>query len=485
MATVWHGLDCGLSIPVAIKILNQPLTLDRSLRVRFQQEAQTMARLRHPNIVEIKNLGEEDGRPYIVMELIEGRSLSDHIARHGPLPPKLAVQAIHALLGALAFAHEGGVIHRDIKPANILISHGPAFKLTDFGIARPVEDPAERRMTRTNVTMGTWGFMAPEQSHSARDVDTRADIYAAGATLFSLLTGQDPVDLFIAEHDASILEPVPPPLREIIRSATFYHPEKRYPDAASMQIALEEHLKSFPDAPEYPLPKPTAQPGPATELGLVQTGTGRTATQHSVQPTATAIPVTELPLDIGAIDTEAELDFTLDTTWGRNRRSWWPLALVAVLIGAVFVGWRAYTPPQREVPQESSSLTTPVPTPTEPETEVPAEPTKEVEDAVAAENVEVAENVEAVPKPAAPAPRAPAAEPAPARTQVSVTGDAESVTLVSAGGTRHRAGRLPAGRYTIVADFGFGEATAGQVTLSGQGRLTVNCDSAFATCTPR
>lgn len=487
MATVWHALDCGLGIPCAVKILNAPLARDAGLRARFLHEAQTMARLRHPSIVEVKNLGEEDGCPYIVMELIEGSSLSDHITEHGPLPPQLAVDALLSVLDAVAFAHDHGVIHRDLKPANVLLSHGPRFKLTDFGIARPLA-PRDRKLTQTNVAMGTWGFMAPEQSHNARDVDTRADIYAAGATLFALLTGIEPVDLFVAEHNPSILTPIPAALHEVIRSATCYYPESRYQTAEEMRAALAPLRDALPADPGYPLPDPTRPAAPISGTGfpasssISRSGVTPTAippnTDGPPPPSATTTsppPTLDTGLDLDS-DTQAEL-----TALFSQQRRRWPLVLAGLLVAGVALG--AYTIQQRATPP-APIAPEPAPAPTliqpEPTPPTPAEPEPEPEP-------ELEAVIEPAPVPA-PAPtvepvRAPAPEPAPpAETQVSVAGEAESVLLKDSRGRQHQPGVLPAGRYTILADFGMGSAPAGEVVLSGQPSVTIRCARAFATC---
>mgnify|MGYP006208049147 FL=1 len=136
------------------------------------------------------------------------------------------------------------MIHRDIKPANILFSEDGTFKITDFGIARIRE--ADHSLTRTGVSLGTWGFMAPEQRKNSRHVDHLADIYATGATLYALVVGDAPVDLFTADRDDTVLSMVPEVLRPVIARATSYRPEDRYADAAEMREALKAVLEELP-----------------------------------------------------------------------------------------------------------------------------------------------------------------------------------------------------------------------------------------------
>lgn len=252
MAKVYRGFDSRLQVQRAIKILSPELAKRRSLRVRFEGEASTMALLEHPNIVRVYDVGADGERVYIVMELVDGGSLLDRVKLHGNLPPRMAVQVTIDMLDALDVAHRRGVVHRDIKPHNILLSTDGKLRITDFGIAR-IDNQGDDGMTKTGAVMGTWGFMAPEQRVDAKSVDVRADIYSTGATLYSVLTGKTPVDLFVADMDKGLLAGIDPELAEVIKRSTRYDREERYTTAAEMANALRAILELLPaDPPETP-----------------------------------------------------------------------------------------------------------------------------------------------------------------------------------------------------------------------------------------
>ena len=145
-----------------------------------------MATLEESRVVRVFDMGEDEGRVYIVMELVEGGSLVDRVNAAGPLPPQLATQVAIQIAESLHVAHVAGVIHRDIKPHNILLTRSGDIRITDFGIAQ-VQSDASDGLTRTGAVMGTWGFMAPEQRSNAKGVDARADVFSTGATLWALM----------------------------------------------------------------------------------------------------------------------------------------------------------------------------------------------------------------------------------------------------------------------------------------------------------
>jgi len=250
MATVYRAHDSRLGVDRAVKVLNENLCDQKRIRQRFESEAQTMARLHHPHIVTVTDVGNEDGRPYIVMELMAGGSLSDHLPAGG-MAARTAVSVTIGVLRALAHAHKQGVIHRDIKPDNILLTADGTAKLTDFGIARVVD----HSVTRTNAVMGTWAFMPPEQRVDAKRVDARSDIFAVGATLYLLATGREPFDLYVVSRHERMYAAVEPALAEVIKTATNYEPEDRYASADAMLAAL---LEMFPALPEVPAGTPEA-----------------------------------------------------------------------------------------------------------------------------------------------------------------------------------------------------------------------------------
>lgn len=251
MATVYRGYDTRLSRQVAVKVLNPGLSSNAVLRARFGLEAKTMARLgTHPRVVQIYDFGEDedDHRQFIAMELLCG-TLQQVLDRHGPLPPRLAAEVMNAVLEALETAHAEPIVHRDVKPSNVLLTQDGRPKVGDFGIARIVRPGDQRRLTRTGAGVGTWAYMAPEQKRDAGAVDPRADLYGVGATLFALLTQQEPHDIDRSETWRDQLEAIPASLREIVLRATRYLPEERYQDAAEMRAALAAAREDLPPDP--------------------------------------------------------------------------------------------------------------------------------------------------------------------------------------------------------------------------------------------
>jgi serine/threonine protein kinase len=294
MATVYRGYDTRLEIERAIKVLLPDLADRRGARRRFDAEARTMARLHHPNIITVHDVGTEGPLVYIVMELAEGGNLRERVRRLGPIPPRLAVRATTAILNALEAAHGASVVHRDIKPQNVLMTAGGTVKVTDFGIAHV--ETHDAGMTHTGAILGTWSYMAPEQRTNAREVDATADIYSVGATLYYLLTGVDPLDLYVAEDAATRLAFLPEALRDVVGRATRYKPVDRYASAVEMRAALEACLARLPeDPPDTP---PLASVGAAATSGETMAPAG--SMMMSEDEPESAAPWPSLPSDRGA-----------------------------------------------------------------------------------------------------------------------------------------------------------------------------------------
>ena len=194
MGTVWRAWDEILDREVAVKELRISDSVDPDDRAKAYQrthrEARTAARLSHPGVVTVFDVAEEDGRPWIIMELIAARSLDQIIARDGPLPPHRAADAGRQLLSALATAHAAGVLHRDVKPSNVLIADGGRAVLTDFGIATFQGDP---KLTQTGMVMGSPGFTAPERIQG-NPATPASDLWSLGATLYAAVEGRGPFD---------------------------------------------------------------------------------------------------------------------------------------------------------------------------------------------------------------------------------------------------------------------------------------------------
>lgn len=208
MATVYHAYDPSFERDVAIKVLPESLMMDPQFKARFTREAKAIARLEHPMIVPVYDVGEENNQPFIVMRYMSGGSLAERIKQH-PISLEEAAQIVQRLAPALDAAHQQGIIHRDLKPGNILFDqYGNSF-LSDFGIARmgQTDGPA----LTGNFILGTPAYMSPEQARGEGDLDGRSDIYSLGATLFEMLSGRVPFEAEtpMAQALKQIIEPTP------------------------------------------------------------------------------------------------------------------------------------------------------------------------------------------------------------------------------------------------------------------------------------
>src|SRR5262245_59379626 len=202
MGVVYKARQVGLNRLVALKMIRAGAQASRSELARFKAEAEAVARLQHPNIVEIHEVGVQQGLPFFSLEFLEGGSLADRL-RNGPLEPGLAAQLVEVLARAMHVAHQAGIVHRDLKPANVLLGRKPTEeelragtlplgvpKITDFGLAK---DLAQQGQTHSGDVLGTPSYMAPEQAAGKlRAIDARTDIYALGAILYECLTGRPP-----------------------------------------------------------------------------------------------------------------------------------------------------------------------------------------------------------------------------------------------------------------------------------------------------
>lgn len=189
MAIVYAAFDTMLKVKCAIKVLNSQFAKNEKVRQRFLAEAQTMAMLRHPNIVTIYDIGMDGDTPFIVMEMLHAGSLQGYMERAGKYPGAVAARLMQGSLKALQVAHDAGVVHRDIKPHNILLTVDGEPKLTDFGIAQVTS--SDHSLTKTGAVMGTMAYMAPEQRMNAKSSGSAVDIYAAGASLYSMIKGSN------------------------------------------------------------------------------------------------------------------------------------------------------------------------------------------------------------------------------------------------------------------------------------------------------
>ena len=191
MGEVFRGVDTGLNRRVAIKLLSEKHRDSPELRARFVREGRAVAAISHPNVVQVFATGNFDERPYIAMELLDGSDLGSIVDKQGPLDSLSAALAILDAAQGLAAASKAGLIHRDVKPSNLVRLSDGRVKVTDFGLAKPVDPGAEPALTAMGVVVGTPDYIAPEQARGEQ-IDERVDIYALGGTLYFLLTGIPP-----------------------------------------------------------------------------------------------------------------------------------------------------------------------------------------------------------------------------------------------------------------------------------------------------
>lgn len=254
MGEVFRARDQVLGRTVALKVLPFELAIQPGFVERFRAEAQSAARVSHPNVVQVYDWGQEDDTYYMVMEYVRGKNLRHILGTHGRLRPRQAGQVAGQVLGALSAAHARGLVHRDIKPENVIVATDGRVKVTDFGIARAVEGAA-----LTGGMLGTVAYVAPEQARGD-PVDPRGDLYSTGCMLFELLTGSLPFEgdaaKVLQDHlnsrvpaPSTHVPEVGPDMDRVVLKATAPDPEDRYQSAEDMRVDLARAMRSLPDAP--------------------------------------------------------------------------------------------------------------------------------------------------------------------------------------------------------------------------------------------
>ena len=265
MANVYLGYDTILDRNVAIKILRGDLSNDEKFVRRFQREALSASSLAHPNIVEVYDVGEDNGLYYIVMEYIEGKTLKQLLKKRGTLTLSEAIDIMLQLTDGMAHAHDSYIIHRDLKPQNVMIKDDGQIKITDFGIAMALNST---QLTQTNSVMGSVHYLPPEQA-SGKGCTTKSDIYSMGIIFYELLSGslpfkgdnaveialkhmRDPLPSLREDNPA-----IPQSIENIIRKATAKNPKNRYDDVKSMHADLltaldDDRINEPPYKYKYP-----------------------------------------------------------------------------------------------------------------------------------------------------------------------------------------------------------------------------------------
>lgn len=388
MGSVWVAEHTMLHRPVAVKVLDSSATTrDATAVQRFLREAQTAARLRSDHIVDVLDVGRfEDGTPFLIMELLEGETLSSRIKREGRLQQGEAALLVDHLLSGLSAAHAAGVIHRDIKPDNCFITRKDGrdhLKLLDFGISKVAGDAREMRMTRTGVVMGTPYYMAPEQARGAKEIDHRCDLYAVGAILYECVTGRVP---FEAESVNEllfkiVLEPLVPPrsmapeldpkFEALILHAMGREADQRYQTAAQFREALAPFITGRVSTGTQVVVF-TSQPPPATpRITPPISGNEQTAPIDSdavraiVDPSSK--PSTSTPSGLQGLSKTGPLHLS-EPPPARRNSTWIAIGAVALLA----IGGGVLYASTSKAPAAAASAASPTPS-TEPP---PVEPAK-------------------------------------------------------------------------------------------------------------
>jgi hypothetical protein len=400
MAEVFAAEDVRLGRTVAVKLLRSDLAEDPVSKARFTREAQSVAGLNHHAIVAVYDSGEDfvNGQsvPYIVMEIVEGRTIRDLLLNAEAPGPEQALIIVSGVLEALAYSHQHGIVHRDIKPANVIITHNGAVKVMDFGIARALHG-AQSTMTQTGMVMGTPQYLSPEQA-LGKAVDHRSDLYATGCLLYELLalrppfTGETPLSV-VYQHVQDIPTPPsdvsdasPPELDGLVMRSLAKEPDDRFQTAEEMRGLVQYGLQMLYDQGGH---TGTWNTGPVTMHEGRHTPAGgfanTTVMGHPGTPASgtTQIPQPILPSGYGGGD---DGGFEGHGNRGGGRGKLWILAVLAVIAIAAGValalnngggGGGGNDPTQTPTTSQTTDEDKASETPTDEATE---EPTDEVTD---------------------------------------------------------------------------------------------------------
>ncbi|WP_406331436.1 protein kinase domain-containing protein [Streptomyces sp. NBC_00203] len=342
MAEVFAAEDVRLGRTVAVKLLRSDLAEDPVSKARFTREAQSVAGLNHHAVVAVYDSGEDvvghGVVPYIVMELVEGRTIRDLLLNAEAPGPEQALIIVSGVLEALAYSHQHGIVHRDIKPANVIITHTGAVKVMDFGIARALHG-AQSTMTQTGMVMGTPQYLSPEQA-LGKAVDHRSDLYATGCLLYELLalrppfTGETPLSV-VYQHVQDIPMPpsqvsgsVPPELDGLVMRSLAKEPDDRFQTAEEMRGLVQYGLQMLYDQGGH---TGTWNTGPVTVHEGLHTPAGgfagTTALPHPHDSGTSQIPAPILPPYGGGDDG----GFEGHGNKGSGSGKLWILAVLAVI----------------------------------------------------------------------------------------------------------------------------------------------------------
>lgn len=302
MGEVWAARDTRLHRDVAVKLLSAQMASEPAVRARFETEARSAACLNHPNVVSVFDTGEHDGVPFLVMELLPGRTLADEM-RDGPLDAARACDVGAQVLAAVGASHAAGILHRDIKPGNVLLTAEGTAKVSDFGIAKSTEG---LNVTSVGMVVGTASYLAPERV-AGEPATPQSDLYAVGVVLYEALTGRRPFD---ADTPIGMMRAIesgtPSPLSELcpgldpglaatVERAMDRDPARRFGTASEMAESLKDRAPTAPDAVSatiataaFPTTEATPSSATAETLAVPVVGADTMVTEH-LHPSA---PVT-------------------------------------------------------------------------------------------------------------------------------------------------------------------------------------------------
>ncbi len=329
MGAVYKAVHTGLDKLVVLKVLHGRYAQSPNIRQRFAREGRAAAAIRHPHVVDVTDVGEHQGTPYLIMELLDGESLGDLLERLGALSPDSAVDLMLPIIAGVDAAHAAGVVHRDLKPDNIFVTRdatGAAHpKVLDFGISRVVAGDDGPR-TGTTATLGTPAYMAPEQLASSRDADAKSDQYALGVILYECVTGSRAFD---ADNIYKILR--------LVGDGTFRRPREVQPEIpAELEAIVLRAMSRSPEARFSSLRAFTTAllPFASDRAKMLWGGTSRVS--GAARPVG-PLPAPSSPSPDTLNDAAGAHDTVSEGTRRRNRIAWLTAAVTAMLVGGVIV----------------------------------------------------------------------------------------------------------------------------------------------------
>ena len=345
MATVYRGTDLRLGRTVALKVLGGVLVNDPDFVDHFTQEARATAALTHPNVVAVHDQGISEGFPFLVMEFVQGRTIREIMAQSGPFTSAHALEIISSVLAGLSSAHDAGFVHRDIKPENVLITHDGHIKVTDFGLARVINDTPVSDSTGA-VLLGTMAYLSPEQVQQLA-VDQRSDVYSCGILLYEMVTGlvpftgSSPLEVAYQHVNSSVSAPssiqpdVPPAVDHLVLAATRKSPTERIQSAREFRDGVVRAISAVPRAEAL-----------TTALPLQNTQVIPTSVRGAHRATG-AVPLQKPNPGVGPSGVHRE------SSGKPKGRKWAPLLLIlALLVGGGT--WYQFTGSYEVVPPVSS-----------------------------------------------------------------------------------------------------------------------------------